>query len=223
LLILGGVGLAVVIAIAAAVVFFTQKPGPAPASAPAGSPPRDLSAILLSIADTGTIMGTSMEAANQTEQTLTAPGTVSNSTCVGALDSLQAQVYQGSGFTAVRGQALRSTNPPHRVYQAAVEFPTAERAHEFVRTSANNWSACAGQTATVTNGGQSTQWTFGELNGTPPRIVQRHTEAVANGRECQHVLRAVSRVVIEVQACGQGSITNQGGQIADQMAARVTP
>ncbi len=226
-LIAGAAALAAVVAIVAAVLFFTGQPSPKPSAAlagPAGPAPSDLIAILLSVADTNAIMDTNMQVANQTEQTLTAPGTVSNSTCVGAVDSLQAQVYQGSGFTEVRGQGLHSTNPPHRVYEAAIEFPTAERAHEFVRTSANNWKACAGQTVTVTNGGESTQWTFGELNGAPPRIVQRHTEAVANGRECQHVLSAVSRVVIEVQACGQGSsITNQGGQIADQMAARVTP
>lgn len=77
-------------------------------------------------------------------------------------------------------------------------------------------SRCRG---TRWNGNESTQWTIGELNGAPPRIAQHHTEAVANGRGCQHVLSAVSRVVIEVQACGQGGITNQAGQMADQMAA----
>ncbi len=223
-LIAGAAGLVVVVAIVAAVLFFTGQPSPTtPSSAPAGTPPGDLGPILLSTADISTIMGANMEVATQTQQTLTAAGTVSNSTCVGPLDNLQAQVYQGSGFTAVRGQGLRSTSPPHRVYQAAVEFPTAERAHEFVTTSANNWSACAGQTVTVTNGNETTSWAFAELNGAPPRIVQRHTEAVANGRVCQHVLSAVSRVVIEVQACGQGGIANEGGQIANQMAAKVAP
>jgi serine/threonine kinase PknH len=219
-LIAGGVGLAVVVAIVAAVVFFTQQPGPKPSSAPAGAPANDLSAILLSTADVSTIMGTSMEPATQTEQMLTAPGTVSNSSCLGGLDLIQAQVYQGSGFTTVRGQGLRSTNPPHRVYEAAVEFPGAEKAHAFVRTSANSWNACAGQTVTVNSNNQTTSWTFAEVNGAPPRIVQRHTEAVPNGRVCQHVLSAVSHVVIEVQACGV-TITNEAGQIADQMAARV--
>jgi serine/threonine kinase PknH len=221
-LIAGAAGLAVVVAIAAAVLFFTQRSGPKPSSPPVGPPASNLGAILLSTADTSTIMGTSMEPANQTEQMLTAPGTLSNSACLGALDSIQAQVYQGSGFTAVRGQGLRSTNPPHRVYEAAVEFPSTGSAHAFVKTSANNWHACAGQTVTVTDGNQTTPWTFAELNGAPPRIMQRHTEAVPNGRVCQRVLSAVSRVVIEVQACGL-SITNEGGQIADQMAAKVTP
>jgi hypothetical protein len=36
------------------------------------------------------------------------------------------------------------------------------------------------------------------------------------------VLSAVTRIVVDVHACGQ-TITNEGGQIADQMAAKVTP
>ena len=60
------------------------------------------------------------------------------------------------------------------------------------------------------------------FNGAPPRIVQRRTEAGANAHVCQHVLNAVSSVVIEVHACSQ-NITTEGGRIADQMAAKVTP
>jgi serine/threonine kinase PknH len=222
LLIAGGAALAVVIAIVAAVLFFTQRPGPPPSSTPAGAPAGGVGSILLSTADVSTIMGASMEPANQTEQMLSSPGTVSNSGCVGAFEAIQAPVYQGSGFTAVRGQGLRSTNPPHRVYEAAVEFPSAESAHAFVRRSAGNWNACAGQTVTVTDGNQTSPWTFGDVNGAPPRIVQRRTQAVADGHVCQHVLSVVSRIVIDVHACGQ-TITNEGGQIADQMAAKVTP
>jgi hypothetical protein len=50
----------------------------------------------------------------------------------------------------------------------------------------------------------------------------RHCAAVPNGRVCQRVLSAASRVVIDVVACGT-SITNEAGQVAEQMAAKVTP
>ncbi len=209
-------------AIVAAMVFFTKQSGPKPSSAPAGPSAVDLSSILLSVADLNTIMGASMAPANQAEQMLTSPGMVSNLSCLGAFEAIQAATYQGSGFTAVRGQGLHSTNPPHRVYQAAVEFPSTESAHAFVRRSAGEWKACAGQTVTVTEGNQTTPWNFGELNGAPPRIVQRRTEAGADGHVCQHVLSAVSRVVIDVHACGQ-TLANEGSQIADQMAVKVTP
>jgi serine/threonine kinase PknH len=50
----------------------------------------------------------------------------------------------------------------------------------------------------------------------------RRSQVGADGRVCQRVLSAVSRVVIDVVACG-ASITNEAGQVADQMAAKVTP
>ena len=123
---------------------------------------------------------------------------------------------------AVRSLGLRAADPPKRVFAGAVEFPSAENAHAFVRTSAGNWKACAGQTVTVADGNRTTPWTFSELNGAPPRIMLRRAQAVPNGRVCQRVLSAVSRVVIDVVACGT-SITNEAGQVAEQMAAKVTP
>jgi serine/threonine kinase PknH len=101
-----------------------------------------------------------------------------------------------------------------------VEFPFAETAHPFVRTSADSWKACGGQTVTMT-GSETNQWMFADLNGAPPKIVQRRTQPAAGGRVCQRTLSAVSNVVIDVEACGL-SITNEGSQIANQMAAKVT-
>jgi hypothetical protein len=75
---------------------------------------------------------------------------------------------------------------------------------------------------TVTDGNQTVQWNFRPLNGAPPRIVQRHTQATAGGHVCQRVLSAVSHVVTDVQACAL-NITDQASRIADQMAARMTP
>lgn len=168
-------------------------------------------------------MGVNMEPSTQTGQMLTSSSTLSNPACLGAFEPIRAAAYQGSNFDAVTGQEMRSTfNPPKRVYQAAVEFPSTESTHAFVRTSADSWNACAGRTVTVTDGSRTMAWIFAERNGAPPRIVQRHTQAIADGRTCQHVLSAVNRVVIDVVA-GGASITNEGGQIADQMAARVTP
>jgi hypothetical protein len=223
LLIAGGAALVVVMAIVAAVVFFTQQAGHKPSSAPTGPPQVDLGAILLSPADLNTIMGvTNLQPSTQTSRMVTSPGTPSDAACLGAFEPIQAAVYQGSGYTAVRSLGLRAADPPKRVFTGAVEFPSAENAHAFVRTSAGNWKACAGQTVTVADGNRTTPWTFSELNGAPPRIMLRRTQAVPNGRVCQRVLSAVSRVVIDVVACGT-SITNEAGQVAEQMAAKVTP
>ncbi|MGA8548364.1 MAG: sensor domain-containing protein, partial [Mycobacterium sp.] len=223
-LIAGAAGLAVVVAIVAAVLFFTGQPSPTtPSSAPASPPPSDLGAILPGAADLATTLGVAtLEPTTQTSVMLTSPNMPLNGTCLGAFEPIQAAAYQGSGFTAVQGQGFRSTEPQKRVLEAAVGFPTPQSAHEFVRTSAGSWSACGGQTVTVNDGNQTTPWTFADLNGAPPRLVQRRTQAIADGRACQRVLSAVSHVVIDVVACGT-NITNEAAQIADQMAAKVTP
>ena len=222
LLIAGGAGLAVVVAVVAAVLFFTHKPSNTRSAGPAGLSSIDLGAILLSATDLSTAMGANMELTTQTGQMITSSSTLSNPACLGAFEPIQTAAYQGSGYTAVRGQGMHSTTPPRRVYEAAVAFSSAESAHAFVRTSADSWNACAGQTVTVTDGSQTTPWTFAERVGAPPRIVQRHTQAIADGRACQHVLNAVSRVVLDVVACGP-SITDEASQITAALATRLAP
>ncbi len=221
-LIAGAAALAVVVAIVAAVLFFSQKPSTAPSSAPAGPPPGDLSQVLLGAPELSTAMGANMAPTTQTSEMINSSSTLSNPACLGAFEPVQAAAYQGSGYTAVRGQGMHSTNPPRRVYEAVVAFPSAESAHAFVGASARSWNACAGQAVTVTEGSQTTPWTFAELQGATPRIVQRHTQAIADGRACQHVLNAITHVVIDVVACGPG-ITDEGSQVAAMLAARVAP
>jgi hypothetical protein len=222
-LIAGAAGVAVVVAIVAGVLFFTQQPSRKPSSAPAGPAIVDLNSIPLGAADLATIMGVAnLEPSTDTTQMVTSPGTPSDPACLGAFEPIQAAAYQSSGYTAVRSLGFRSTDPPRRVFQGAVEFPSVESAHAFVRASAGKWKACAGQTVTVTDGNKTTPWMFAELNGAPPRIMLRRSQVGADGRVCQRVLSAVSRVVIDVVACG-ASITNEAGQVADQMAAKVTP
>jgi serine/threonine kinase PknH len=233
-LIAGAAGLAVVVAIVAAVLFSTQKPSPtkpstgpsAAPAAPAGAPAPsvNLDSILLGAADINTVMGVSnMQPINQLEQMGVPPGTLSNPDCLGALSAIQGSVYQGSGYSAVRGQGLNAEDPPHFVYEAAVSFPSAQLAHAFVRTSAEKWQTCVGQTLTVTQPNNKVfHWNFENVAGSPPKITQIHTQ-VSGKRTCQHALSAVSHVVIDVVACGEQGITDQGSRIADQIASKVTP
>jgi serine/threonine kinase PknH len=227
-LIAGGAGLAVLIAIVVIVVLVTQRPSPKPSSKPttpaaAPTPSVNLDSILLGGADINTVMGVAnMQPTNQTEQMVVPPGTLSNPDCLGALSAIQGSVYQGSGYSAVRGQAFNAEDPPHFVYEAAVSFPSAQLAHAFVRTSADKWQACVGQTLTVTQPNNKIfHWNFQNLTGSPPKIAQIHTQA-SGSRTCQRALSAVSHVVIDVVACGE-QITEQGSRIADQIASKVTP
>jgi serine/threonine-protein kinase len=187
--------------------------------------PDRLDSILLEAADINSVMGVSTmqpqapightTGSNQT--------TLSNPDCVGTFYPGQSVVYQGSGYTAVSVQQLSEAGDVHYhlVAQAAASFPSADQALAFLKTSAGKWGACAGQTITQTAQGQDSRWTFGNLIGEVPALTQVRTLEAGNGQACQHVLRALVNVVIEVAACGP-RIGDQANQLADEMARNVT-
>ncbi len=188
--------------------------------------PDRLDSILLSARDVDTVMGASgMEPAEAKtfHALLVPPGTMSDPDCRGTVFVLQQPVYQGSGYTAVSEQELHEPGNPyaHLVDQAAVSFPSADQAVAFVKNSADKWRACGGQTVTNSFNGQTDRWIVGDLTGVVPTIVQLHTLAGGATWACQHVLSAVSNVVIDVVACAD-QISDQARLIADKMAAKVT-
>ena len=241
-LVIGGAALAVVVAIVVAVVLFTQTSGkkqsavsgrttapgtggqaaPAPETPgqPAPAAPSPLDAVLLPALQISTKLGSpaTMDIANSTTQPRTDVN-LSNPACAGAFDAIQNSAYAGSGFTGVRGQDLSAPgDSTYRVYQAAVSFPNADNAQSFVAGQADKWRACNGAEVVLTTPNGSAHWTFGNLLGGPPKITTVRKRK--DGSTCEHVLSAVSNVVLDVRACA-ANISDQAGQIADAMAANV--
>ena len=103
-----------------------------------------------------------------------------------------------------------------------MSFPSADLALAFLQNSAVKWRACAGQTITETpSTGQTKRYTFGNFVGDVTTIALLNTLEGGGGYACQHVLSAVSNLVIDVNACGY-QISDQGRQIADKIAAKAT-
>jgi serine/threonine kinase PknH len=204
----------------------TTSPQSAPTSpAPMVASDR-LDSILLTVADVNTAMGAS--GMQPTTPIAHAPRemverTLSNPDCLGAFFVGETPAYQGSGYTAASVVTLHElvNNPDHRLGQAVVSFPSADQALAFLKTSVGKWRACAGQTLTATHLEQVYRWTVGNLVGDAPAITQLHTLEGGNGYVCQHVLRAVLNLVLDVNACGY-QISDQAGRIADKMAATAT-
>lgn len=203
----------------------TTSPQSAPTSPPMVASER-LDSILLTVADVNTVMGASgMQPTTPINHGtwLVAERTLSNPDCLGAFFVGETPAYQGSGYTAASVVTLHEpvNNPDHRLGQAVVSFPSPDLALAFVKTSVGKWRACAGQTLTATHLDQVYRWTVGDLVGDAPAITQLHTLEGGNGYVCQHVLRAVLNVVLDVNACGY-QISNQAGSVADKMAATAT-
>ncbi|MGB8390753.1 sensor domain-containing protein [Mycobacterium sp.] len=232
LIIIGGIAVAVIAAIAIVIVLATQggktKPTPnanpnAAPSAPNATPATNLDSYLVGPADIGAVVVDPNMVVSEKTSGLRAPRwTLSNPECLGAYEPITEAVYKTSGYNAVAAQAVHTAgeNPTHRVFEAVVAFPSADKASAFVQTSADNWKACAGQTVTLTVNGKATGWKFDDVTGAAPRIAQQRTQTEGT-RICHHVLRAVSNVVIDVLVCGPDIETGQAGRIAEQISTKV--
>ena len=189
--------------------------------------------ILLTAADINTVMGASgMTADNTSDQLAGQSDILSNESCEGALYSVMPSVYQGTGYTDVRWQLLMEPGDHHDhwVNQAVVSFPSAAQATTFLTTSSSNWKSCAGQSVTVTPrpdasttpGAAPTpiaRWTFGDVSAGHTTLTQTATQEAGGGWACRHALKAVSNLIIDVQAC-EVEVGMQGDQIAEKMARK---
>jgi serine/threonine protein kinase len=186
--------------------------------------PAQLDSILVPVDLINTIVSTTgiIVDHNRTEMTDPGPGnTVSNDKCLGALIGFQTQTYKSSGYTGMLAQLLKKpqSNPGYVVVQGAVIFASAKQAQGFVTAQLAQWRPCAGTSVTQVNDGTTSVWTFREISGNPPNIALQHT--LANSPVvCQHVLSAVSNVVLDVNVCAPGTI-NQARQIANEMATKI--
>ncbi|UGT93764.1 sensor domain-containing protein [Mycobacterium ostraviense] len=239
---IGAASVAVILVVVTITVLLTNRRGPKPGHSaappapsavlpPSTSPPpplttpEQLDGILLSAADINAVMGASTMETMETGYRLDpTPIKLSHPECQGALYAVQDLVYAGSGQTALRVQLVYEPGRYHAhwVTQAAVTFPSADKAHQFVQNSADKWKSCANQTVSATNtAGNTVKWTLASLNGEPPTITLSELQlGASNNWGCQRALSAVSNVVIDVNACGY-RIADEGRQLADKMVAKV--
>jgi hypothetical protein len=192
----------------------------------------DLDSILLTPQEANTALGSAgMELTgpvNHTTFTKNLPTSVSNPDCLSIDDVALDPVYAGSGYTAIIEERLADSGPDlqttHVLKQAVASFPSADPAVAFVDNLAGKWRACAGQTIRVqtipTAVGIYTedQYSTGAVIGDVPDIALSKTGGKGN---CERALRAVSNLVIDVEACGS-PLGDQGRRIAELMAAKVT-
>jgi serine/threonine-protein kinase len=202
----------------------------APTTSPATSStaptvaPAQLDSIMAPVDLINTIVGTTgiIVDHNRTEMTDPGPGnTLSDDNCLGALIGFQTRTYKSSGYTGMLAQLLKKpqSNPGYVVVQGAVIFASASQAQGFVTAQLAQWRTCAGTSVTQVNDGTTSVWTFREISGNPPNIALQHSLA-SSPVVCQHVLSAVSNVVLDVNVCAPGTV-NQARQIANEMATKI--
>ncbi|MGB6206244.1 sensor domain-containing protein, partial [Mycobacterium sp.] len=130
-----------------------------------------------------------------------------------------AAVYEGSGWTALRGNNLQEPgHETHLVGQAVVLFPSAPDADAFFTASAQRWPAC--RQFTYTSAGKPDVYdTVGPVSNTNGTLSATVTHS-ASSWTCQRALTVANNVAIDITACSF-SPTDSAVNIAHQIAAKV--
>jgi PknH-like extracellular domain len=139
--------------------------------------------------------------------------------CLAVDGTAQAQVYVGSGFTAVRDQTLQEgDNFTHYAEQAVVLFPSAKQAGAFFTASAQQWPTCHQYTHIQS----ASPWAVGPVSNTDGILSTTATQqnAKSPGWACGRALAIRNNVIIDVNTCSANP-TDSAVNIANQIAAKV--
>jgi len=139
--------------------------------------------------------------------------------CLAVDGSAQAQVYAGSGYTAMRDQALNDGNSfTHYAEQAVVLFPTAKQAKVFFIASGLRWPACHEYTHTQSK----TEWIVEPMSDSDGALSTIATEqhAKAGGWACGRALAVKNNVIVDVNTCSADP-AHSAVDIANQIVAKV--
>ena len=179
-----------------------------------------LPGLLLSPEEVNTAMGaTEMKVTKTRFEMSDDSATMEPRECLAVDGSAQAQVYAGSGFTAVRDQTLQEgDNFTHFAEQAVVLFPSAKQASAFLSASAQQWPACHHYTHTQSG----SLWTVGPISNANGVVSITATQQNANepGWACGRALAVRNNVAIDVNICS-ASPADSAVNIANQIAANV--
>jgi hypothetical protein len=181
---------------------------------------RELNALLLSPEQINPVMGANGIAVTRKHDAMSDDSaTMQPRECLAIDGSAQAQVYAGSGFTAVRDQALNDgDNFTHYAEQAVVLFPTAKQASIFFVASGLRWPACH-QYTHIQSG---SEWTAGPVSSTDDTLstIATQQNAKTGGWACGRALVIRNNVVVDINTCSADP-KNSAVDIASRIATKV--
>ena len=143
---------------------------------------------------------------------------LSDRNCLDTWGPAEAQVYEGSGWTAVRSATLRdgsADDMQHLVSEAVVGFPSADGAQQYFRGATQRWTACSNRRVVYTPPGKPpATWTNADVVTAADMITLAETAEGADGWGCQRALGVHANVAIDMVTCGSDA--------KDQAAAIIT-
>lgn len=204
---------------------------PADKSGPLPQPPIAVSALDGLLLDTdqlgNALNATSMKVWFNANAMWDWSGGVSDKNCLAVDGPAQDKVYDGTGWTGMRGQRLDdsaddSKKRNHYAIQAVIAFPSARTADAFYHSSVQSWSACANRRFSDAPQGQTeTVWTVAGVHQAGGTLSTSEVQEGGDGWTCQRALTVRNNVAIDVVTCAYGLAGSSGVDIAQQIAAKV--
>jgi serine/threonine-protein kinase len=132
--------------------------------------------------------------------------------------------YAPTNFTAMRWRIVGGENVS-TVVEMVAQLPSIAKADEFIDKQTKAWKGCADEVITSKDK-VSTSTTQQRVTAVRarPHIVIASIDTVSSERGCdgQHVLQAVSNVILDVSTC-TNNVSDQAEAIASKLADRVQP
>lgn len=146
--------------------------------------------------------------------------------CLAIAGAAQRAVYDGTGWTALRGQVLREppTSPAwaHFATQAVVLFPSARAAGEFYDRSRTDWAGCSDRALTYAQQLAPDQvWRVGSVGTERDMITVGRSQDSPQQWFCQRALTVRGNVAVDVEACDAGGPTGAAADIAAAIGERL--
>lgn len=188
-----------------------------------------LSALLLSADTAGSALGSqdvvvTREVSAPWNDSAHFPGSA-NSGCLAVAGAAQRTVYDGSGWTDLRGQVLRE--PPaaptwsHFAVQAVVRFDTAEAASDFLTRSRGAWAGCSDRELRYAQQLAPEQiWSIGPTGSDGELLTVSRSQRSPQQWSCQRALGVRGNVAVDVEACSAEGPTTAAAAIAHAITDR---
>jgi hypothetical protein len=181
-----------------------------------------LDRIMLGVDDVSAILGGApgLQIASSSEDLTDSTDLIDRPECLGAVFAAEKEVYNGSGWRAVRDQIIRepSDSKKHWVEQTVVLFASKEKVDEFFRKSKDNWRTCENSMVNTEGTGTSTyDWDVGSMIQVSDTMISIDMDQKnSNDWACQHTLEMVTNVIVESVVCGSGV-----GDASQQIVERI--
>lgn len=151
---------------------------------------------------------------------------LSDTACLPVTGAAQSGVYDGTGWTTLRGQALRE--PPtapdwsHFASQAVVLFGSSDAAADFFDRSVHSWSGCAGRELTFAQPLAPDQvWSVGPVASEGGLLTVSRTQRGPMQWFCQRALSVRGAVAIDLEACSADGPTTAAAAMASAIGQRL--